>query len=136
MVKIEDGIVSVETNEEKRAKRKRLGRLSRNKGKVFEQEVARSFRKVFPDARRHLENHKDDAAKGIDLINVGRYLVQCKRLRGYASINKILEVQIDPIEGGCPILVTRGDNTEAMAVLPLHELLRLIANKERSGGTK
>lgn len=105
---------------------KEIGKLSRNKGKTFEQKTARAFRDIFPDARRHLENHKEDAAKGVDLINTGPYLVQCKRLRGYAPIQRIHEIAINKGSKQVPVLVTQGDHTEVMAVLPLTKLLELI----------
>ncbi len=103
----------------------------RGKGHAFERWVGKKFRKIFPEARRHLEFQKEEAAAGVDLVHLGRYRVQCKRMRKYASITAIFEVKVCPIEGGCPILVTKGDRQEAMAVLPFEELLLLISKSER-----
>lgn len=110
-----------------------MSKLSRTKGHSFERWVAIKFRKIFPDARRHLENHKADAIEGVDLVHTGRYKIQCKRLRKYASITAIFQVNICPIEGGVPILITKGDRHEPMAVLPFDELLRLIKRAEGVG---
>lgn len=107
-----------------------MGAMQRRKGHAFERWVGKKFRAIFPDARRHLEFQKEEAAKGIDLVHLGRYRVQCKRLRKYASISAIFQVKLCPIEGGCPVLVTKGDRLEAMAVLPFQELLYLIKRAE------
>ncbi len=112
--------------EKKKSNKKLSGRGCRAKGHGFEREMAIAFKKIgFTDARRHLENHKEDA-KGFDLANVWPYLVQCKRNRGYASITKIEEVQLDPFDPGVPILITKGDNKPPMAVMPLEHFLELV----------
>jgi hypothetical protein len=104
------------------------GRRSRDKGKVFENWVCQKLRKIYPDVRRQLEFQKDVAREGVDLVHTGRLKIQCKKLKGYAAINAIFQVQIDPLEGGCPVLITQADRREAMAVLPLDELIRLLRN--------
>ncbi len=106
-----------------------MGRKSRTKGHSFEREMANLFRLVFPDARRQLEYHVKDA-NGVDLQGTGRYRVQCKRCKKYASITAINEIRAEP--GTIPVLVTRGDNCKAMAVLPLDELITLIGNRQRT----
>lgn len=101
------------------------GRAARNKGKAFEQKVAVMFRAIFPLARRWLESHASDA-KGFDLMNTGHYYVQLKCLRKYAPISCLYEVQCDRQLGDVPVLVTKGDGLEPVAVLPLAEFLRLV----------
>jgi hypothetical protein len=103
------------------------GRGARRKGLAFEREIANRLKEVFPDARRHLENHEDDAANGADLIHTGSYRFQLKKLKAYAPINAIK--QVVPEFGQVPILVTAGDFLEPMAVLPFDELLRLLKIK-------
>lgn len=110
-----------------------MGKMQRRKGHAFERWVGKRFRRIFPDARRQLEFQKEVAAEGCDLVNLGRYRVQCKRGRKYASITAIFQVKICPIEGGCPVLITKGDRQEAMAVLPFEELLNLIRMVEANG---
>lgn len=107
-----------------------MGRWQRKKGSAFELWVAKKLRKIFPDVRRNLEFQADVAREGVDLVHTGRYKIQCKRLRRYASVTAIFQVQIDPIEGGCPILITQGDRREAMAVLPFGELIKLLKKSE------
>lgn len=103
-----------------------MSKSQRVKGHGFERLIAQKFRTYFPNARRHLEYHKDDAAKGIDLINVGAFKIQCKRGKRYAPINKINEVKIDCIEGGIPLLITKADNAEAMVAMPLNFFLTML----------
>lgn len=110
---------------------KRLnGRGCRTKGHEFERWTAEQFRKIYPEARRHLEYQMGEAL-GRDIANVGPYLVQCKRGKRYSSLSAIQEVQIDPIDGGIPVLVTKGDHTEALACLPFTAFLKLVAYYEK-----
>ncbi len=102
---------------------KNPGRRSRTKGHSFERWCANQFRLVFPEARRQLEYHVKDA-NGVDLQGTAQYRIQCKRLEKYAPITAINEIKRD--NDYVPVLITRGDSSEAMAVLPLKELIRLI----------
>lgn len=109
-----------------------MGKKSRMKGHGFEREVSILFRQIFPNSRRQLEYHEDDA-QGIDIQGTDPYKIQCKRFKKYASITAINEVQCDRLLGDIPVLITRGDNTETMAVLPLSDLLNLIRTAKRVG---
>ncbi len=100
-----------------------MSKLSRTKGHSFERHTAIQFRLVFPEARRQLEYHVKDA-NGVDLQGTGKYKIQCKRFKKYASISCINEVKCQT--NHVPVLVTRGDNCKAMAVIPLTELIRLL----------
>lgn len=102
-----------------------MSKLSRTKGHGFEREIAIALRDIFPDARRHLE-YQDAEANGVDLINTGKYFIQCKRGRKYASLTAIKEVQCDEALGDVPVLVTKGDNEKILVALPLDEFIRLL----------
>lgn len=102
-----------------------MGKLSRTKGHSFEREIAIALRGIFPEARRHLE-YQDAEANGVDLVNTGKYFIQCKRGRKYASLTAIKEVQCDEALGDVPVLVTKGDNERILVALPLEEFLNLI----------
>lgn len=106
-----------------------MGKLSRTKGHSFERWVANKFKKIFPQARRHLEYQMGEAF-GVDIANVGDYRVQCKRGKKYSSVSAIKEIQICPIEGGIPVLVTKGDNVEPLCVLPFEHFLHLVKNQK------
>jgi hypothetical protein len=101
------------------------GKGARAKGLNFERDVADKLRGVFPDARRLFEFHEADA-NGVDLQNTGDLRIQCKKLKRYASITKIQEIQHEPFCGEIPVLVTAGDRQPAMAVLPLEDFIWLI----------
>ena len=101
------------------------GKFSRVKGRAFEQEIARRFRVVFKDAKRHLEFQTQEA-HGVDLDNTGVYRVQCKRGRRYASLSAMKEICYAPELGEVPVLVTQGDHQDVLAVLPFEDFLRLL----------
>lgn len=100
---------------------------SKQKGNGYEREIANALKKIFPNARRLLENHKDDA-NGVDLLHTGHYRIQCKRYKAYAPISKIEEVQYSELMGEVPILITRGNSKPSLVVMPLEEFIRLLKN--------
>ncbi len=101
------------------------GKLSRTKGHSFEREIATALRVVYPEARRLLEYHPEDA-EGVDLLNTGQYRIQCKRGRKWCSLSKIEEVTADETFGEVPILVTQGDRKRILVAMPFEEFLRLL----------
>lgn len=101
------------------------GARSRRKGHQFERDCAIVLRDIFPGARRHLE-YQDSQANGVDLAETGDLRFQCKKLKSYASVNTIHEVQHDSALGEIPVLLTAGDNEPAMAVLPFSDLINLL----------
>lgn len=103
------------------------GGRSRRKGHQFERDVAIALREVFPEARRHLE-YQDAEANGIDLVGTDPFKFQCKKLKTYASINTIKEIECDEMFE-VPILVTAADGAPWMAVLSFGDLLTLIRNR-------
>lgn len=102
-----------------------MGKKSRTKGHSFERWCAAALRVVFPNARRQLEYHVKDA-QGVDLQETGRYLIQCKRFKGYAPITAIFEIKPDRVFGQVPVLVTKADNGPVFAVIPFEEFIKLI----------
>lgn len=110
-----------------------MGKAQRTKGHSFERLIAIKLRKLFPRARRHLEYHIGDA-NGIDIDNTGDFRIQCKRGKRYAPLTAIEEIQLDPIEGGIPVLITQADRKEILVALPLRYFLRLL--KDAGHGEK
>lgn len=108
-------------------------RLSREKGHNFERKTAEQFRRVFPEAKRHLEYQTSAAALGIDLTGTGDYRVQCKRTALYVNPSRIFEIRIDS-ENVTPILVTKADRQPTLAVLPFEKLMELIEFHEKYKG--
>lgn len=98
---------------------------SRVKGKSFENQIAKLLRPIFPNVRRLLENHADDA-NGVDLLHTGPYKIQCKAYKQYAPLTKIEEVQCEEMLGDVPVLVTKGNNRRILVAIPIEEFLRLL----------
>lgn len=114
------------------------GAMARRKGHGFERDIANKLKSegIFPEAKRHLENQFQEAL-GYDLDNCGKYYIQCKRNRKYASITKIEEVQLAKLpKDAVPVLITRGDNTEPVVVLYLKDFIPLLKKEKELDETK
>ena len=99
-----------------------IGKASRAKGLSFERACANKLKEVFPRARRALECQE---GLGYDLENTGCFLFQMKAYANYAPITKINEIpRTDSTK--IPVLVTKGDRLEPMAVLPFSDLIKMI----------
>jgi hypothetical protein len=93
------------------------------KGKAFEREIATQLGHIFPDAERNLEYQQSNCI-GVDLSNTDVFRFQCKRYANYAPIGKIFEIR--ETAKHIPVLVTKGNKMDAMAVLPFDELVTLL----------
>jgi hypothetical protein len=101
------------------------GKHSRNKGHNFERSVVQEFRDMgWKEAKRHLETQWDSVELGIDLDGTEPYAIQCKRLRGYAPMNKLFEVTEKP--GRVPILISKADRQPTLACMYWEDLKKLI----------
>jgi hypothetical protein len=101
------------------------GKWARTKGLSFERQIAIILREFWPNARRQLENHKDDA-QGVDIQGTGRFKIQCKKLKKYAPISKMREIKCEEAFGDVPVLVTAGDREPTVAVLLFEDFLALL----------
>ncbi len=101
------------------------GRHSRTKGHAYERKIAQKLRHLFPDAKRNV-TEQQTGGQGIDLVDTGNLFIQCKRLMGYAPINRIEEVNC-PKEG-IPVLITKGDRKPDMVVLSLVDFLTILGD--------
>lgn len=102
------------------------GKFARRKGHTFERDLAIMLRPWFPKARRQLEFQKD-CALGVDLAETGRFKFQCKKLKKYAPISTMDEIQCDrDLLGDIPVLVTAADNLPAMVVMHLDDFLAIL----------
>jgi len=75
---------------------------------------------------------------GIDLVNCEPFQIQAKRLKEYVPVSTICEVKT-PIRGlnglkDIPVVVTKKDRGEAMAILPWEDLKWLISIYLDKGG--
>lgn len=94
----------------------------RRKGHNYEREIARRLQSLFPDAKRNV-TETQTGGQGVDIVGTGALAIQCKRLKRYAAITKINEINAP---GKIPVLITKGDRLPDMAVLPLDALLAIL----------
>lgn len=106
-------------------KNKRSSNHARTKGLAFERWVAKRLRKIFPDVGRLLE-FQAKHANGTDLEGTGDFRIQCKAFKNYAPISCLREVKICPIDGGVPVLVTKGDREPPVVVLLFDDFVELV----------
>lgn len=102
-----------------------MGKKSNIKGKTFERDLAKQFRELgWTRALRHLEYQAQEADGGVDLINVEPFGVQAKARKEYAPITAIWEVKDK--KGVVPLLITKGNRQEPMAVMKWKDLKHLL----------
>lgn len=105
-----------------------MGINGNKKGKRFERDIANSLIHIFPKAQRMLE-YQSSVVKGVDLENTGEFDIQCKRNQSYAPVSKIKEIMVKD-SARTPVLVTKGNNVPAMAVLPWDKFVSIIERLE------
>ena len=104
----------------------------RRKGHSFERQIANQLKEIYPNAARQLEYQE---GFGYDIANTGKLRIQCKSYANYAPISKIFEAYKSCNDDNqcIPMLVTKGNNMEVMAVVPFYfmkELIKLYQEKE------
>lgn len=105
-------------------KRKVSHKGARAKGLAFERQIANELGHIFPEAKRQLE-YQTDECLGTDIAGTDRIRIQCKNKQGYVSVSTIHEIRVRN-EKDIPVLVTKGNKQEAMAVLPFRWLVTLL----------
>lgn len=94
------------------------------KGKQWERDVSNAIGHIFPAAERMLE-YQASGNVGVDIQGTGIFKIQCKRNAGYAPISRIHEVRTND-KADIPVLATKGNRMEAMAVLPFDKFVYLL----------
>jgi len=97
---------------------------ARAKGLQFERYVANCLGHIFPEAERQLE-YQASKVIGVDIEGTDRIKIQCKNHQNYCSIGTIHEIRCNGLED-IPVLVTKGNRLEPMAVLPFDKLVKLL----------
>lgn len=100
-----------------------MSRSQREKGKRGERMAVEELRRVFPDAKRKVVNHAG-TENGVDLESTGEFRVQVKNRKTYAPVTALFEVQD---KTGIPLLLTKAERREWLAVMRLDDLLNLLA---------
>ena len=104
---------------------------SRNKGKNYENHIAKLFREAgWPDAKRHLEFQSDEAEHGRDLDNTEPFAVQVKCWKKAPPITAILQVKAEG-EYRIPVAIlkrtqSKGVKSLEVAVMCLDDFMRLM----------
>ena len=130
------------------------GKKSRSLGCRFEREIAQIFREhgyEHVKTSRSASRFADDCK--IDLVNVGEFAIQCKRsVKNWPSINELFKVEHeeyarhlmaslligidtgpdleDPVLELTPMLITKINNKDTVAVLKLQDLMRYIPSPQ------
>lgn len=106
------------------SKRKVSHKQALKKGKQFEREIANRLGHIFPEAERMLE-YQASKVIGVDIEGTDRIKIQCKNRQNYCPVGTINEIRTkDPND--IPVLVTKGNRLEAMAVLPFEKFVTLL----------
>jgi hypothetical protein len=108
----------------KLSNRKVSHRGALKKGKQFEREIANRLGHIFPEAERLLE-YQASKVIGVDIEGTDRIKIQCKNHQNYCSIGTINEIRTTNLND-IPVLVTKGNRMEAMAVLPFEKFVTLL----------
>ncbi len=104
-----------------------MGLLSRQKGKTFERWLAKTFRAIFPTARRTLTQQRD-SGEAPD-ISIPGWWVEAKHWRK-VNIRQCFEQAVDEAKRAkstdLPIAVTKDNRKEPLATLRLQDFLWLL----------
>jgi len=101
-----------------------MSKAQRDKGHNYEREIARLFREIYPDAARHLEYQKEEAAAGVDVV-AGPFTIQCKNTAKFVPAKTLFDVQAEAHQ--IPLLVCRDGRRgcENLVVFKWFSTLRL-----------
>lgn len=98
---------------------------SRKKGHGFERKVAQDMRTIgYPDARRQLEYHKDDA-NGVDLQNTPPFKIQCKAMKKQPVVHDVMD-KIQVSASDVPVVVYKVDGKGTFMAFRYEDGLRLM----------
>lgn len=104
-----------------------MGKAQRKKGHDYERAIRIRFSDLDEGAVRNYEN-LPGATLGHDVEACG-FLIQCKKGKGYAPVNKIFEVQSTK---GVPLLITKADYKPDMVVISLDAFMEILNAKAHS----
>jgi hypothetical protein len=95
-----------------------MGRRERERGAAFEREIAKAL-----GCKRKLGQARDS---GND-IDFPPFVIECKRRRSLAVYQWLdqVDASLPLIEPGVPVVIARGDNRPAVAVMYFDDFVRL-----------
>lgn len=117
----------------KRRTASQVGKLSRAKGKTFEQEVARALRGIYGEGvKRGWQARDGDDAPDVDGTPFWVEAKRGRRVNYQAALVQVMEAREsatkkkDPRAVLPPLVVGRDDNGEALALLRFEDLVKLL----------
>lgn len=109
-----------------------MGASERQKGAVFEREVARQMSQALGrDVKRHIGQARDG---GHDIL-ADPFVVECKRRRSFSTLYRWMTQATDAaaraecvgaVGAGIPVVVLRADAEDAIAAMPFSRFLDLV----------
>jgi len=101
-----------------------MARKSVIKGKVFEREVAATFRKLYPDARRGIVQAR--AGNEAPDVDGTPFWVECK-IGHRVTIQAALTQAVEATDGRPPLAVCKVDRQPATVTLRLPDFINLLS---------
>jgi len=103
-----------------------MGKAQRTRGQVFEREIVNALKDAGIDAARNLDQTRDGGGD----IDLGAYMVECKRRASIAVYDWLDQCTRAARPGQIPLVVARGDRREAVVILRLSDFIPIM-KKER-----
>ena len=98
-----------------------MGKSQRTKGAGFEREIVRALKDMGYDADRNLDQWRDGGGD----IRMDHWMFECKR-RAKISVYEWMEQAAKAAnDEQVPVVVARGDNKEALAILRFRDFLEI-----------
>lgn len=106
----------------------RRGKKSRRKGRSFEQEIARSLRPLYPEAKRGLQSR--GGTKEVPDIDNTPFYFECKREKS-TNPKKAWKQAADGTDGRPPVAVCKDDNGPILVTMELSVFLIMLEAVQR-----
>lgn len=109
--------------------RQQLGKMSRQKGKAYEREIARILREAgFAGARRTAQ-FCGKTGEAADLTGVPGFHIECKRREAIAIYPWMHQAEAEAHEGEIPVVIFRKSREENLVTMTLNDFLLLAGGK-------
>ena len=109
--------------------RSQIGKLSRNKGKVYERELAGNLREYGYDARRGQQfcGKNGDA----DVVGLPGIHIEAKRREQISIYDWMAQSISEAKQGEAPVVMFRKSNCETLVVMRLPDFMNLYKNANK-----
>jgi Holliday junction resolvase len=104
-----------------------MGKAQRTKGATFERDVVNALKAAGIDAARNLDQTRDGGGD----IDVGAYMIECKRRASIAVYDWLDQCTRAARPGQIPVVVARGDRREAVVILRLDDFIPMLEKETK-----